>query len=281
MATPAELNAHVNQKLDELVNEKSTLAVNLSSNGVEATQDEKFDTLVPKVNEVYAAGKKSEYDTFWDSFQNNGNRTSYSFAFAEDSNYSFWSKGFTPKYPIKLVYSGYGSKYLFYYFGYNTHTAIDLSDFMKKNNITFYCNLYNLPSTDYIPIGEHTFRYSYFSHLPKLLVYYALDYTFYGCSKLVTIDELRFNGSANTSYYPFTNCNLLENVNFTGTLKGNGMNLSSSTKLTHDSIMSLINILYDYSSTTTKKVLTLGTTNLAKLTADEKAIATAKNWTLS
>lgn len=147
MATPAELNAHVNQKLDELVDEKSTLAVNLSSNGVEATQDEKFDTLVPKVNEVYAAGKKSEYDTFWDSFQNNGKRTYYSFAFAEDFNYSFWSKGFTPKYPIKLEYSGSGSKYLFYCFGYNTRTVIDLSDFMKK--ITLHsiaiCIIYRLP----------------------------------------------------------------------------------------------------------------------------------------
>ena len=30
-----------------------------------------------KVDEVYSQGKKEEYDTFWDNFQQNGKRTSY------------------------------------------------------------------------------------------------------------------------------------------------------------------------------------------------------------
>ena len=50
-----------------------------------------------------------------------------------------------------------------------------------------------------------------------------------------------------------------------------------SNKLTHDSLMSIINNLATVSTTQT---LTLGSTNLNKLTDDEKAIATNKGWTL-
>ena len=50
-----------------------------------------------------------------------------------------------------------------------------------------------------------------------------------------------------------------------------------STKLTHDSLMSIINNLATVSTT---QKLTIGSTNLAKLTDDEKAIATNKGWTL-
>ena len=50
-----------------------------------------------------------------------------------------------------------------------------------------------------------------------------------------------------------------------------------SNKLTHNSLMSIINNLAEVSTT---KTLTLGSTNLNKLTADEKAIATNKGWTL-
>lgn len=53
---------------------------------------------------------------------------------------------------------------------------------------------------------------------------------------------------------------------------------SDCTNLTHDSLMSIINNLKTVTSTQT---LTLGSTNLAKLTDSEKAIATNKGWTLA
>jgi hypothetical protein len=55
------------------------------------------------------------------------------------------------------------------------------------------------------------------------------------------------------------------------------LSVSACTLLTHDSLMSIINNLMTVTST---KTLTLGATNLAKLTADEVAIATNKGWTV-
>ena len=50
--------------------------------------------------------------------------------------------------------------------------------------------------------------------------------------------------------------------------------------LTHDSMVAMIANLYDYSGGTAH-TLTLGATNLARLSAEEIAVATAKNWTLA
>ena len=62
-----------------------------------------------------------------------------------------------------------------------------------------------------------------------------------------------------------------------------GKNLSVSIsfsfckKLTHDSLMSIINNL---ATVTTPQTLTIGATNIAKLSSDEIAIAVNKGWTV-
>ena len=56
------------------------------------------------------------------------------------------------------------------------------------------------------------------------------------------------------------------------------LNLSSCSKLTHDSIMVVINGLQTVTETQT---LTLCSENLAKLTEADKKIATDKGWTLA
>lgn len=56
------------------------------------------------------------------------------------------------------------------------------------------------------------------------------------------------------------------------------ISFSMSDKLTHDSIMVVINGLQTVTSTHT---LTLGSTNLNKLTQEEKQVAIDKGWTLA
>ena len=55
-------------------------------------------------------------------------------------------------------------------------------------------------------------------------------------------------------------------------------NLSTAIFMTRDEIVNVLNNLGRVTSSTT---LTLGSTNLAKLTAEDKAIATGKGWTLA
>lgn len=101
---------------------------------------------------------------------------------------------------------------------------------------------------------------------------------FYNCKALKTITELDLTSAAIVSN-TFGNCNELENITFKGIIAKTGLSFQNSSKLTHDSLMSIINALKDYSTSSSTYKITLGTTNLAKLTDEEKAMITAKGWT--
>lgn len=75
----------------------------------------------------------------------------------------------------------------------------------------------------------------------------------------------------------FIGCANLTTINGDLALSAN-FDLSPCTKLTHDSLM---NVLNSIQTVTAKRTLKLGSTNLAKLTAAEKKVATDKGWTLA
>ena len=117
--------------------------------------------------------------------------------------------------------------------------------------------------------------------------------TFATCKALTTLPKLNAS-SANKLSQMFISCNALttlggfENLGqaYLTTSSANydyyTLDLSSHTKLTHESLMNVINNLYDIATKgcNTQK-LVLGSTNLAKLSDEEKAIATNKGWVLS
>ena len=118
----------------------------------------------------------------------------------------------------------------------------------------------------------------------------SMWYMFFKCTSLTTIPMLDASKIINV-YNMFNNCSSLVTL---GGLKNLGMsyptnwienvseatlNLSDSPLLTHDSLMNVINNLYDIKSKGVKpQTLQLGNTNKAKLTAEEIAIATNKGW---
>jgi hypothetical protein len=60
------------------------------------------------------------------------------------------------------------------------------------------------------------------------------------------------------------------------------LQLNTQIGLTHESLMNVINKLYDIATKgCNTQTLWLGSTNLAKLTAEEIAIATNKGWSVS
>ena len=89
---------------------------------------------------------------------------------------------------------------------------------------------------------------------------------FNGCSSLTTLGGLKNLGMGYTTGWDANSISLT-------------LNLSDSPLLTHDSLMNVINNLYDIKSKGLKpQMLQLGDTNKAKLTAEEIAIATNKGW---
>lgn len=103
---------------------------------------------------------------------------------------------------------------------------------------------------------------------------------FSNCFYLKTIRLLKVSENLSISSW-FYKCSELESITFEGVIGQNGLNLQYSPKLTHDSLMSVINVLKDNSGTDTWNTITLGAANLAKLTEAELEIMTNKQWDYS
>lgn len=104
-----------------------------------------------------------------------------------------------------------------------------------------------------------------------------VKYLFCGCTALTSLHlPDGFGRSATDSYHCFFDCTSLTTVTGNPNFK-ESLDLSPCPKLTHDSIMVVINGL----QTVTGKTIALGAANLAKLTDAEKKVATDKGWTLA
>lgn len=97
---------------------------------------------------------------------------------------------------------------------------------------------------------------------------------FYNCQKLTSIPEL--DASNVTSFSrAFYNCKNLKEFHMTGMKVS--FDIQQSTLLTREALVEILNNL---ATVTRTQKLTIGPTNLAKLTDEDKAIATNKGWTL-
>lgn len=191
----------------------------------------------------FEAGKQAEYDRFWNAFQDNGNRTNYQRAFG---SLCWVDDAYDPKYPFHIPVTSSGEATGMYANSRITDTKVPI---VLSSELT-------------APVYTQMF-------------YYA--------SNLVTITELVFSGDFVHNNANFQGVRNLENITFGGTITQSGLNLSYCTKLTADSMLSLFNCLADYSEDTSgaTHTVTLGTTNLNKLTNEQKAVATQKGWTLA
>lgn len=246
--------------------------------GIEVADGTRTAEYASKIDEVYEAGRKSQYDEFWDAFQDNGNRLDYSYAF-----YSIcWNdSNFKPKYDLKPTLAAYlmGSAQI-----------TNLKQILEDCGVTLDTSL----STNNIRM----FRYApYITHIPTISAENSVSNqeVFYGCSGLVTIDKfiLKQDGTSpfNDTFY---GCRSLVNLTIEGTIGGSGFNLQWSKKLSYSSITSIINAL---STTTSGLSITLsleavdnafaeedeyGNINVGTNTENWHAwISTRPNWTIN
>ena len=208
---------------------------------------------------LYGTGDRA---TFWDLYQNYGNRKTYQFGFAGGG----WTNStFNPKYSIVL--SG-GYPYAMFWM---SGISGDLEEICEEKGITI----------DFT--GALSMNYC-FSQANLLK---SVGFVDVSCAEKNVMQTFGYNSGIETirvfkvreeqTYStPFVGCTSLKNITIEGVI-GNNFPINQS-PLTHESIMSIINHLGTYSTT---KTLSLGSTNLAKLTDAEKAIATERGWTLA
>lgn len=103
--------------------------------------------------------------------------------------------------------------------------------------------------------------------------------TIFLSSNIKIIDNLDFFNATNVSR-AFSGANSLITINNISNIKISGLDFKDCTLLNHDTLIRILNALYDYSDGDTHTI-TLGATNLAKLTSEELAIGQNKNWTIS
>ena len=184
-----------------------------------------------------------------------------------------------------------------------TIPQIDTSNVTEMDSMFGYCsNLTTIPQIDTSKVNSMTYMFGNCTNLttiPQLDTSNVtrMDEMFKYCTNLTTIPQL--NGEKLTAVVgAFNDCKSLENFNgiinlgqaYLTTQSANYSNyklvLTNSTLLTEQSIINILNNLYDIKTKgCNAQTVTLGATNLAKLTNTEGqqalASATAKGWTIS
>ena len=109
-------------------------------------------------------------------------------------------------------------------------------------------------------------------------VQYLRNQAFYDCRGLKTISIP--NSTKEFGNGVFSLCSSLENVTLESGFNASGLDLSASTLYSVNTLVSMLNALADRTGLSAY-TLTIGSTNLAKLSNEQIAIATQKNWTLA
>lgn len=187
-------------------------------------------------------------------------------------------KGFT------IPTSAYQLNSLFY--GCSNLLEIDFNGTTTENISRMSSMFYGCSKLTKIP----TISTKMISGTPFLSTY-PMQSIFYNCTKVVDfggfVDCENITEWGNASNSPFYYLTSLVNIEQFGTIKGMNFSVYRCTNLSVDSLMVLINALYDYvgnnetPTSTAYSKMTIGSTNLAKLSDEQKAVATAKGWTLA
>lgn len=165
-------------------------------------------------------------------------------------------------------------------------TSIPLLDTHNVTNISeMFNSCLRLKTIPLLDTSKVTNMHSMFDSCSSLTTIPLLDTSnvtdmetmFYSCRKLTTIPALNVSNVTNMRDI-FGYCSNLEEVhmiNINANLK-----ISVSTKFTREALVEIIGNLKPQTSGTTK-TLTMGSTNLEKLTDADKKVATDKGWTLA
>ena len=162
----------------------------------------------------------------------------------------------------------------------NCKALVSVPD-LNTTNVENMSNMfYNCSSLETIPLlntSKVTSVYSMFSNCSSLTTIPKLDF-----GKVSTIANILSSARNVENLGGFENLGAAYLTTASANYSNYRLDLRSCSKLTHESLMNVINNLYDIKTKGCKvQDLRLGATNLAKLTEDEIAIAQKKGWNVS
>ncbi len=225
------------------------------------TITEKLTTIAQNMPKVYDAGKaeggRSEYDRFWDAYQENGNRQNYNYAFA---GWGWNDNTFQPKHPI--VGSGQSHSSCDYIFSHSKVSRVDM-DFSGFKRITYI--LYGNQATTWVNVIDLKSANNVEGLFHSAVVLETIE-------RLVSYEHTPWIGNC------FQNATNLTNIALDGVIAAS-INFRWSPLLTDASVQSIIDHLKDLTGATAQ-TLSFHADVGAKLTDAQKATITAKNWTL-
>lgn len=194
---------------------------------------EKLATIAENEQKVYDAGKNFQYHKFWDNLQQYGQRKEYIGAFSR------WNKTlFKPKYDMQPT----KAMYMFE----NFRTDIDMVELLKECDVTLDFS----KCTNF----QNFLMWSHILRLGVIDTRSAAQVHFYYAYMLKTIDRLILKDDGSQTF-SFESCPI-QNITIEGVI-GKNINLKWSSKITHDSLISIINAL---STTATKQTVTFSKT---------------------
>lgn len=173
--------------------------------------------------------------------------------------------------------------YMFYYC-----TSITIVPLFDTSNVTNMNNMFNscymLTEVPLFNTTKVTNMGSMFYNCNKLRTIPLFDTShvtsmngmFEQCNHLSEVPQLDASNVTDMNFM-FTGCSNLETIHMINI--NASLYIAVSTKFTREALLEIIGNLKAQTSGT--KTLTMGATNLAKLTDEDKAIATNKGWTLA
>ena len=175
--------------------------------------------------------------------------------------------------------------YLFYHYRGtsldNALSTIDTSNVTNMSYMFYYCNnLTSIPLLDTSNVTNVSYMFYRCYNLSSIPLLDTSNVTnmsgmFDSCISLTSIPQLDTSNVTNMSGM-FDGCNKLQQIHMTGMKVS--FDIHYSTLFTREALVEILNNLTTVTSTQT---LTMGSTNLAKLNDEDKAIATNKGWTLA
>lgn len=229
---------------------------------------EKLVTVAENVPKVYEAGKKSEYDKFWDIYQDNGERSRYYYAFA---GVGWNDNNFKPKYDLILIGSS------IYCFTYSKIT--DLTELLNNAGVKM--------DTSNAADLRSFFEYSTVTRVPTIDFsgVTTLKNCFYEAKRLTYIEKLVLKAS-HTFSSVFINCISLKDMTIEGTIGQNGFNVRYSKSLTVASLISILTALSKDSTVASGKSITFATEHQPVIEGDAECLeqlnlAINAGWTIA